>query len=82
MSAESPASAAEIDAVGLRCPEPVMMLHAAMRRIAPGEVVHLVATDPSTERDVANFCRFLNHDLLSATSHDGRYDYLIRKAGA
>ena len=26
-----------IDAVGLKCPEPVMLLHAAMRRLTPGK---------------------------------------------
>ena len=44
-----------IDAIGLRCPEPVMLLHAAMRRLAPGQELTLRATDPSTERDVPNF---------------------------
>lgn len=70
-----------IDAVGLRCPEPVMMLHAAIRRIPAGGYVRLLATDPSTERDVANFCRFLDHELIEAEHSGERYTYLIRKAG-
>jgi len=53
-----------IDAIGLKCPEPVMLLHAAMRRLAPGQELTLRATDPSTERDVPNFCEFLGHALL------------------
>jgi len=55
-----------IDAIGLKCPEPVMLLHAAMRRLAPGQELTLRATDPSTERDVPNFCEFLGHALLIA----------------
>ena len=55
-----------IDAIGLKCPEPVMLLHAAMRRLAPGQELTLRATDPSTERDVPNFCEFLGHALLVA----------------
>ena len=55
-----------IDAIGLRCPEPVMLLHAAMRRLESGQELTLRATDPSTERDVPNFCEFLGHALLVA----------------
>ena len=69
-----------IDAIGLKCPEPVMLLHAAMRRLAPGQELTLRATDPSTERDVANFCKFLGHALLIARREGDEFLYRIRKA--
>jgi len=69
-----------IDAIGLKCPEPVMLLHAAMRRLAPGQELLLRATDPSTERDVANFCEFLGHALLIARREGDGFLYRIRKA--
>jgi tRNA 2-thiouridine synthesizing protein A len=71
-----------IDAAGLRCPEPVMMLHAAIRRVAPGDLLQLIATDPSTQRDVSNFCRFLPHELLSSEASEDRYVYVVRKGAA
>ena len=69
-----------IDAIGLQCPEPVMLLHAAMRRLAPGQELTLRATDPSTERDVPNFCEFLGHALLIARREGDEFLYRIRKA--
>lgn len=69
-----------IDAIGLKCPEPVMLLHAAMRRMLPGQEVAMVATDPSTQRDVAHFCEFLGHTLLLSEATGDRYAYRIRKA--
>ena len=69
-----------IDAVGLKCPEPVMLLHAAMRHLAPGQELTLRATDPSTERDVPNFCEFLGHALLMARREGDEFLYRIRKA--
>jgi len=69
-----------IDALGLKCPEPVMMLHAAMRRLKQGEELTLEATDPSTERDVVNFCEFLGHTLLISERRDEIYFYRIRKS--
>lgn len=68
-----------MDAVGLYCPEPVMMLHNKVRDIAIGEVLEVVATDPSTERDIPKFCVFLGHELISQREHEDRYYYLIRK---
>ncbi len=68
-----------IDAIGLICPEPVMLLHAAMRRISPQEEVTLIATDPSTQRDVIKFCEFLGHVLLVNKHCDGKFFYRIRK---
>ncbi|EHQ57426.1 putative redox protein, regulator of disulfide bond formation [gamma proteobacterium HIMB55] len=70
-----------VDATGLKCPEPVMMLHAAIRRAEAGETVLLTATDPSTQRDVANFCEFLGHNLLESTADNGQFIYRVRKAG-
>ena len=69
-----------IDAIGLKCPEPVILLHAAMRRLAPGQELTLRATDPSTERDVSNFCEFLGHALLIARREGDEFLYRIRKA--
>ena len=70
-----------IDAIGLKCPEPVMLLHAAVRRLAPGQELTLRATDPSTERDVASFCEFLGHRLLWARLEGDQFVYRIRKVG-
>ncbi|WP_263078598.1 sulfurtransferase TusA [Endozoicomonas sp. Mp262] len=71
----------ELDTCGLFCPEPVMMLHNAVRDMAPGEVVRVVATDPSTCRDIPKFCNFLDHELLENEERENRYYYLIRKTG-
>lgn len=68
-----------VDARGLKCPEPVMMLHAAIRSATPDACVQLLATDPSTQRDVANFCRFLEHELVESNQTEDQYSYLIRK---
>ena len=70
-----------LDATGLFCPEPVMLLHNKMRDMASGEVLQVLATDPSTERDIPKFCGFLGHELLEVSELDGCYRYLLRKRG-
>ena len=68
-----------LDATGLLCPEPVMLLHGKVRDMAPGEVLEVLATDPSTERDVPRFCQFLGHTLLLHEASEQGFRYLIRK---
>jgi tRNA 2-thiouridine synthesizing protein A len=74
-------SDAELDARGLLCPEPVMLLHKHMRALAAGEVLTVLATDPSTHRDFHNFCEFLGHELLSEEQEGDEFRYRIRKGG-
>jgi len=71
-----------LDATGLLCPEPVMLLHNHIRDIAVGETLHVVATDPSTERDIPKFCTFLGHELLRQARVDDEFHYLLRKQAA
>jgi tRNA 2-thiouridine synthesizing protein A len=68
-----------VDATGLYCPEPVMLLHKHFKTMAVGEVLELAATDPSTTRDVPKFCAFLGHDLVACEQHGDRFSYLLRK---
>lgn len=70
-----------LDASGLYCPEPVMLLHNKIRDIAVGETLQVIATDPSTERDIPKFCTFLGHELLAREVRDGTHRYLLRKQG-
>ena len=39
-----------LDASGLNCPEPVMMLHNKVRDLSPGGLLKVIATDPSTRQ--------------------------------
>ncbi len=70
---------AELDTSGLFCPEPVMMLHNRINDVAPGKILRVVATDPSTTRDIPRFCQFLGHELISQGERDDRFIYLIRR---
>ena len=69
----------DLDARGLYCPEPVMLLHNKIRDIPAGTFLRLTATDPSTQRDIPKFCLFLGHELVSSTDNAGEDVYLIQK---
>ena len=68
-----------LDATGLYCPEPVMLLHKKVRELAAGGLLKVIATDPSTQRDIPKFCMFLGHELVAQQVESNSYLYLIRK---
>ncbi|SMF34711.1 tRNA 2-thiouridine synthesizing protein A [Alteromonadaceae bacterium Bs31] len=68
-----------VDARGLKCPEPVMMLHNAVRDSKPGDVIKVIATDPSTQRDINKFCTFLNHHMLAEKREGEEYIFWVKK---
>ena len=75
----APAVDHELDACGLYCPEPVMMLHNKIREMDEGSILFLRATDPSTTRDVPKFCLYLGHELVREEQVNDQFHYWIRK---
>ncbi|MGL5759116.1 sulfurtransferase TusA [Plesiomonas sp.] len=70
-----------LNALGLRCPEPVMMVRKTIRTMQTGQTLLIIADDPATTRDIPSFCRFMDHQLLQADTDVLPYRYLIRKQG-
>ena len=68
-----------LDALGLRCPEPVMMVRLNIRKLADGETLSVTADDPSTARDIPSFCRFMDHTLIASQTETMPYQYVIKK---
>lgn len=71
----------ELDARGLSCPLPVLRLRKAMRGLAPGTVLRLLATDPGAVRDVAAMCENTRDRLIESHETDGIFVFRIEKAG-
>lgn len=68
-----------LDTSGLLCPEPVMLLHKAVREAGVGDVIEVIATDPSTTRDIPKFCHFLGHRLVKQDVRDKSYVFYVLK---
>ena len=68
-----------LDTSGLLCPEPVMMLHKAVKELGDGDIIKVIATDPSTTRDIPKFCLFLGYELIKQESDKKNYFYYIKK---
>ncbi|EHU1525941.1 sulfurtransferase TusA [Acinetobacter baumannii] len=84
MSEQPISPTVQLNTRGLSCPEPVMMLHQAIRKAKSGDVVEVLATDPSTSWDIPKFCMHLGHELLLKEEvldeqNHKEYRYLVQK---
>jgi tRNA 2-thiouridine synthesizing protein A len=70
---------ATLDAKGLACPMPVVKARLEIEKLASGDVLQVLATDPGSVADFDNWTKMSGHDLLESNESDGVYTYLIRK---
>lgn len=76
----SPACDAELDAIGLDCPMPLLKAKLELNRLPSGAVLKVVASDPGSQRDFRSFAKLAGHALLHEEVEDGLYRYWLRKA--
>jgi tRNA 2-thiouridine synthesizing protein A len=55
-----------LDALGTRCPQPIIDLGRRIAEVEVGELVLLLADDPAAEPDVAAWCRMRGQSLIEA----------------
>lgn len=71
----------ELDARGLNCPLPILHARRALDRMAGGEVLKVVSTDPAASRDFARFSRLTGHEIAGHAELGGEYVLYIRRRG-
>lgn len=68
-----------LEAEGLVCPEPVMMIRKSIRELSDGEILLVKADDPSTKRDIPSFCQFMDHQLINSKLDNKPFLFWIKK---
>jgi tRNA 2-thiouridine synthesizing protein A len=73
---------ATLDATGLLCPLPVLKARRALKPLAPGAVLEVLATDPGATQDFQHFCQTTGCELLEASEQPGGVlRFVMRKPG-
>ena len=72
---------AELDALGLLCPLPVLKARKRLAALSPGQVLRMLADDPAAIVDVPHFCAEAGHALVAQDQDGDAQVYLIRKGG-
>ncbi len=69
-----------LDARGLKCPIPVLRARKALKAVAAGGELEVLATDPGAVKDFEAFCRATGHSLVESGKDCGEYRFVLRKA--
>ncbi|GAB90795.1 sulfurtransferase TusA family protein [Gordonia rhizosphera] len=70
-----------LDCIGLNCPLPVVKTAQAIKKLPPGSMLELLATDPGVEPDMNAWSRRTGNELVGITKDGDVFHVLIRKAG-
>ena len=82
MTQPADAAAATLDTKGLLCPLPVLKARRALKPLAPGAVLEVLATDPGAVQDFEHFCKTTGCELLAFSElADGVLRFRLKKPG-
>lgn len=75
----STAVAQTLDLKGLSCPLPIVKTAQAVKQLASGDVIEVLATDPGAVPDFTAWCRTTGNRLVEQTEEDGVFRFLVEK---
>lgn len=68
-----------LDVKGMSCPLPVLRANRALRALAAGDRLRVLATDRAAVADFQAFCRETGHALVAQGEEQGVFTFVIRK---
>jgi tRNA 2-thiouridine synthesizing protein A len=73
------APAITIDALGRKCPIPIIMLAEQIRDVPVGSVIAVLADDPAAYTDIPAWCGLKSHDCVFRADHGPGWSFGIRR---
>jgi tRNA 2-thiouridine synthesizing protein A len=74
-----PTPALVIDALGRKCPIPIIMLADRIQEVPIGEVIAVLADDPAARTDIPSWCVMKSQDFVTALDLPQGWALLIRR---
>lgn len=68
-----------VDARNLSCPMPIVKTAIAIKALAPGDVLEVLATDPGSVKDFAAWTATTGHELVESTTEGTVYRFVVRR---
>lgn len=69
-----------LDVKGLNCPLPILRAKKALKELAVGTTLEVLATDPRSVPDFEAFCRATGNELVESKVEGEIYSFVIRRA--
>ncbi len=71
--------AARVDAKGLACPMPIVKTAQAMKGLASGQLLELLATDPGSTKDLEAWSKSTGNPLVESSVDGAVFRFVLRK---
>jgi tRNA 2-thiouridine synthesizing protein A len=68
-----------VDARGLSCPMPIVKTAQAIKTLAPGAILEVLATDPGSTKDFVAWCKSTGNELVDQSFDGTVYRFVIRR---
>jgi tRNA 2-thiouridine synthesizing protein A len=68
-----------VDARGLSCPLPIVKTALAIKELASGDLIEVIATDPGSTKDFAAWTKSTGNELVESSVDGAVFRYLLRK---
>jgi tRNA 2-thiouridine synthesizing protein A len=69
-----------LDALGKKCPIPIIMLAERVRDVAIGQTIEVLADDPAAKTDVPAWCMLKSHEFVRAVDLPAGWSFLVRRS--
>jgi tRNA 2-thiouridine synthesizing protein A len=74
------APALTIDALGRKCPIPIIMLAERIREVPVGALIAVLADDPAAKTDLPAWCMLKSQEYITTTDLPEGWAFLIRRS--
>jgi tRNA 2-thiouridine synthesizing protein A len=68
-----------LDTKGMKCPLPVLKARKALKDVAPGGILRVIATDPGAKTDFDHFCKTTGCRLVAFSDEGGVLTFALQK---
>ncbi len=75
-----PQPALTLDALGKKCPLPIIMLADRIREVPIGQTIEVLADDPAARTDVPAWCTLKSQEFVRASDQPVGWSFLIRRS--
>lgn len=70
---------ATVDARGLNCPMPIVKTAQAVKGLASGQTLEVLATDPGSVKDFAAWSKTTGNEIVEQSTDGGVYRFVLRR---
>ena len=74
------ASPLTVDALGKKCPIPIIMLADRIREVPIGQIIEVLADDPAARTDVPAWCTLKSQEFVGASDLPVGWSFLVRRS--